>query len=70
MTKTIKQHMTNYTITQQGNCSYRISYNYDDDHAVRRIDKIYTSIEEAESYIATNKSMDMAYEVFKDCHRV
>lgn len=70
MTKIIKQYMTNYTIAQQGNCSYRISYNYDDDRAIRRIDKVFASEAEAEAHISTIKSMDMAYEVFKDCHRI
>lgn len=56
--KTIRQHTTTYTISQFGNRSFRISYVTDSNERVRHVEKVWSSQEEAEEYIATCNSMD------------
>lgn len=56
--KTIQQHGTEYTINQLGNCSYRIAYKSAGETRMRHVDKVWASVEDAEEYIATCKSID------------
>ena len=55
----IKQYNTTYTITQQGNQSFRVSFLAADSKQIKYIPTLFSSAKEAEDYIATCKSMDM-----------
>lgn len=56
--KTIKQHSTTYTITMQGNCSFRVSYISVVTNRPQHVDSVFGSVEAAENYIAACNSMD------------
>lgn len=58
--KTIKQYATTYSIAQQGNCSFRVSYTHPDSARAKHIEKIFNSVDDAEKFIAACKVMDMA----------
>ena len=57
--KTIQQYATTYTISQQGNCSFRLAFRTPVSSMVKHLPRMFASVKAAEEYIATCKSMDM-----------
>ena len=61
--KTIQQHTTTYTISQQGNCSYSVKCTPAIGDQVKHIPIIFDSVQAAEDYIATCNGIDLAIAV-------